>query len=56
MKDIGCLFVGVVNYEDNKVEGWVNEHVEILFGLFFTKDAEILNKIFKKLLCQEFLL
>ena len=49
MENIGSLFVRVVNDENNKVEDWINEHVEILLGLFFTKNVEILNEVFKKL-------
>jgi len=50
VENIGSLFVRVVNDENNKVEDWINEHVEILLGLFFTKNVEILNEVFKKLL------
>lgn len=50
MKEFGCLFVSVVDDEDNEVEDWVDEHVEILLGLFFTEKAEVLDEVFEKLL------
>lgn len=54
MKDIGSVFIRIIDDKDNKVEDGIDEHVEISLGLFFAEDDEILDEIFEKLLCEKF--